>query len=263
MDERTQMIAGAECPVCNAANSGGAVWCVECGFRMASTPGETAEPAAGFALLGGAEPLPLKTGQNVVGRIQADVFLADASISRRHAVVTVGEDGVTVRDEGSSNGTRVGSATISAGEDNSILPGQTVQFGTVILRLSGPDGEEATPPIGDEPPLDTTPVGTLEGEMGEFSLHSGVNSVGRRPGNDVVIPDAFVSGFHAVVTVLEGAVIVVDSGSTNGTFVGERRLEAGEEVPLDAGQEVTFGRSAFRFVPADQLEEAPADVAGD
>lgn len=265
MDERTQMIEGATCPVCGGGNAPTAVWCADCGFRLDAAPGEVTEATPGYALLGGDAPLPLKRGTNVVGRLQADVFLSDPSISRRHAVIVVSDDGVTVKDEGSSNGTKVAGVLVPAGEERGLLPGQSVQFGTLVFQLSAPDGTPPERPAPDDI-VEGPVLGQLEGDLGTFDLKEGANSIGRRPGNDVVISDPYVSGFHAVLTVSRDGAVLVDSGSSNGTFTGDRRLSAGDEEPLKAGQEITFGRSAFRFisVEADEVppEEAETDASG-
>jgi len=265
MDERTQMIAGEVCPVCGAGNPPTSVWCVDCGFRLDTTPGEIGEAAPGYSLLGGDAPLPLKHGSNVVGRLQADVFLSDPSISRRHAVIEVSDDGVTVRDEGSSNGTKVAGVLVQAGEAHAILPGQSVQFGVLVFRLSQPDGTTPESPAPDEIP-EAPVLAHLVGDLGSFDLKEGANSVGRRPGNDIVVADPYVSGFHAVLTVSRDGALLVDSGSSNGTFAGERRLSPGDEEALEAGQEIRFGRATFRFEPIaaedETLEEAATDASG-
>ena len=74
----------------------------------------------------------------------------------------------------------------------------------------------------------------------EHELHAGLNTVGRNPTNEFRIPEASVSSFHAEITVLEadGAVIVRDLQSTNGTFVDGQPVE---EAPLAAGQSLQLG----------------------
>lgn len=69
-------------------------------------------------------------------------------------------------------------------------------------------------------------------------------SIGRAPGNNLILRDPEVSKAHAEIVVENGAFVVRDLGSSNGTFVnGEaitfRRLEPGDEVE--------FGQSQFRF----------------
>ena len=50
----------------------------------------------------------LREGENVLGREpEAALWIDDASVSRRHARIVVGQDGATVEDLGSKNGTKL------------------------------------------------------------------------------------------------------------------------------------------------------------
>jgi hypothetical protein len=77
-------------------------------------------------------------------------------------------------------------------------------------------------------------------------------TVGRARNNDIVVPDALVSKFHAYFRQLEdGAWALADAGSANGTKVGEVvLLPKGAPERVRDGDKVTFGVSAFRFVDA-------------
>ncbi len=71
-----------------------------------------------------------------------------------------------------------------------------------------------------------------------MTLKLGVNRLGRSPGNDFQIEHATISSRHCEISVEEGAILVRDCGSTNGTYVcGERVTEA----RLAAGQEFSVG----------------------
>lgn len=269
--ERTQMVGGVECPVCHAMNAPGAVWCAECGFRLGSEAGEMAEAAPGWALEGEGQRFPLKDGENVVGRLNADVFLSDPSVSRRHAVVTVTEQGVLVRDEGSSNGTKLAGEVVPAGVGiaTPVPPGSQLHFGNVPLTLVAPEGMEGLvpeAPPAPEPEPESPPVAMLTNGVDTYPLRDGPNSIGRRAENDVVISDPAVSGRHAVITVREGGATIADAGSTNGTFLEDRRLIPGAEETLVPGALVRFAGVALNYelmpqdlVPAGetQAEEAP------
>jgi len=76
-------------------------------------------------------------------------------------------------------------------------------------------------------------------------------TVGRARNNDIVVPDALVSKFHAFFRQVEGEWMLADAGSANGTKIGDLELPpkgAPERVRL--GDRVSFGVSAFRFVDA-------------
>lgn len=55
-------------------------------------------------------------------------------------------------------------------------------------------------------------------------------TIGRRPTNDVILPDDGVSGAHARLLVTGRTLTLVDQGSTNGTFVGGERVEGPRTV---------------------------------
>jgi len=77
---------------------------------------------------------PLEAGENLVGSSPGcAVRIKHPSISRRHAAVTVTEDGVSIEDLGSANGTRVGDSAITA--VTALRPGTPVRVGRVEAVL--------------------------------------------------------------------------------------------------------------------------------
>lgn len=76
--------------------------------------------------------------------------------------------------------------------------------------------------------------------------------IGSSPENDLVLDDPAVSRFHAQILVDERGYLLRDSGSKNGTFIGE--LGVGE-VYLSDGATFRAGGSELRFsLTADQAE---------
>jgi DNA-binding winged helix-turn-helix (wHTH) protein len=66
-----------------------------------------------FRLVWGRREIALDAGENLIGRDRdAVVWIDDESVSRRHARILIGEDGVTIEDLGSKNGTYVGGKRI-------------------------------------------------------------------------------------------------------------------------------------------------------
>jgi len=63
-------------------------------------------------------------------------------------------------------------------------------------------------------------------------------SIGRRPGNDWVLPDPHVSGRHARVRAIGGTFFLEDNESANGVSVNGNRLHPGEPFPLKDGDTV-------------------------
>jgi hypothetical protein len=71
-----------------------------------------------------------------------------------------------------------------------------------------------------------------------FTLQA-VTSLGRKPGNDIVLDDDFVSGEHALVSWRDGRAWIEDAGSTNGTFLNDS--EVIRPVPLSEGDIIGIG----------------------
>jgi two-component system, cell cycle response regulator len=67
---------------------------------------------------------------------------------------------------------------------------------------------------------------------------------GRDPGCDVVLRDGDVSRRHARVVPRDGGHLLVDLGSTNGTFVNGQPVR---RVELQNGTRVTLGRTTLVF----------------
>ena len=66
-------------------------------------------------------------------------------------------------------------------------------------------------------------------------------TLGRTANNDVVIPDATISKFHAYFRVTAGGYEVVDVGSRNGTRVMGRVLVAKQPAEVTIGTRLRFG----------------------
>ncbi len=75
--------------------------------------GATELPGLLYRLVWGRREIALDPGENLIGRDrEAVVWIDDESVSRRHARVSVGEEGASIEDLGSKNGTYVGGEKI-------------------------------------------------------------------------------------------------------------------------------------------------------
>lgn len=101
--------------------------------------------------------------------------------------------------------------------------------------------------------------------IAEVELDRPVLSIGRRPGNDVVLSgDAAVSGSHAQIRVDGSNIVIEDLQSTNGTSVNDAPISS---VQLNEDDVVAIGRHRLRIAasagseatlilgPEDGLEE--------
>src|SRR4051812_38341644 len=58
-----------------------------------------------------------------------------------------------------------------------------------------------------------------------YELKPGLNKLGRNPTNDFRISDPSVSSFHAELAVEDDSIRVRDLGSTNGTYIDDKKIE--------------------------------------
>jgi DNA-binding NtrC family response regulator len=83
-------------------------------------------------------------------------------------------------------------------------------------------------------------------------------TVGSERGNDLCLTDPAVSRHHCVVRVNEDGVLVRDLGSTNGTTLGEYRVES---AFLNPGARLRLGSSVLRFdVLSDEIRERLSEL---
>ncbi len=73
-------------------------------------------------------------------------------------------------------------------------------------------------------------------------------TVGTAPGNDLQLSDPTVSRFHLELSAGAGGVLVVDRGSTNGTWIGSVRVDRAVVPP---GTSLRIGRTALRALEGD------------
>jgi pSer/pThr/pTyr-binding forkhead associated (FHA) protein len=76
-------------------------------------------------------------------------------------------------------------------------------------------------------------------------------TVGRDPGNDIVLRDPKVSRHHAEIVFERGFFVLHDLASANGTFVNGKRVRV---APMTHGAKVRLGNSYGRF-----SEELPTE----
>ena len=74
---------------------------------------------------------------------------------------------------------------------------------------------------------------------------SGV-TIGRQPGNAIVLEDGRLSRRHAQLDLGPGGLVVTDLGSANGTRVNGQPLAAGQAHPLRPGDALDLGGVVLR-----------------
>ncbi|HEX5691718.1 MAG TPA: FHA domain-containing protein [Roseiflexaceae bacterium] len=72
-------------------------------------------------------------------------------------------------------------------------------------------------------------------------------TLGRTEDNDIVLDDASVSGYHAMLLIEDGEVLLLDMESAAGTSVNGMPASPDELVPLVDGDMVKVGRVLLRY----------------
>ena len=108
------------------------------------------------------------------------------------------------------------------------------------------------PTNGSGGPADGIPRAPLLIVVGGGGLQAGAQfaidgsaTIGRSPQAEVRIDDSFASARHARVYEREGLYYVEDMGSTNGTYLNERRLSAQKQ--LRGEDRIRIGDTEFRY----------------
>ena len=191
---------------------------------------------------------PIKEFPITMGRGPNNVIvLVDPKASRRHCVIEKSDEGIIIRDLGSRNGTTVNGSKI---EVSPLKEGDIIGVGDTLIYF----GKKKEVPKEKAEFCLFVVSGEHEGK--EFPLTDLPLTIGRKKGNKIVLSDERVSGEHARVDVEGERFVLVDLKSTNGTYVGGRRID--REV-LEVGMRFTISGTVFEFR---KIGEAPPADAG-
>lgn len=260
--EKTQVSAPVMCPVCQTQNLPGELYCQECGFLLSAVPGEKPSeipPERGQLKTPEGVLYPLREGENRLGRAEGDILLPHPSVSRRHALLRIEENRATLEDLGSTNGTFINRKRIPPHQPVPLRSGDEIRLGDALLIFTAEGLEETIPPSEEriEAPSITPSGAYLEAEDGtRYPIPEGVSTLGRRPENQIVIPDPYVSGCHLELTYEGGMVYLRDLNSTNGTFLNDARVPPGEKVLLSQGDVLVVGKQRLKVgIPKDEGQD--------
>jgi len=90
-----------------------------------------------------------------------------------------------------------------------------------------------------------------------YPLKVGLNTIGRSPDNDVVLPDAYVSRRHCAILVHAGdGCELHDTASKNGTFLNGRKVPG--PTHLQTGDEIRMCDRQLVFMTGDEAKAGPA-----
>lgn len=91
------------------------------------------------------------------------------------------------------------------------------------------------------------------GEQKLFSIERGKTVIGRKEDCGLRIPLGEISRRHAVLMVEEGAAVIRDLGSANGTYINNKRIT---EAELSPGDHIVIGPVVFTV----QIDGQPPEV---
>lgn len=233
-------------------------------------------------------------GELVVGRA-ADgpgLVATDRKISREHVSFEVTSDGgLQVTDLGSANGTSVNGEALSPRAPRALGAGDRVQIGDTELTVGGTPvaGGVASAPrtdVASISPIDAAakaagpieqagspssirpmPSGARGGGATADIIRDGQRvpipaagmTIGRDPGNQLVIENPSASRRHAVIVSEGGRHYVSDLGGGNGTLLNGEVLRDASRW-LNSGDSIEIGHEQLRYITGEQtmFGSAPA-----
>lgn len=105
-------------------------------------------------------------------------------------------------------------------------------------------GRAPTPPSGPVQPSHLlVTAGDLMGTR--ITLTGAPVLIGRAPDSTLVLTDDYASNRHARISLQDGMWVAEDLGSTNGTYLGQRKLDG--PVPLDMGVPLRIGKTVLEL----------------
>jgi pSer/pThr/pTyr-binding forkhead associated (FHA) protein len=125
------------------------------------------------------------------------------------------------------------------------------------LRTSGQPRIAVPPPArrkgksdtGGQRPAPGTPTHLLVTEGGLTGTRIGLTGapvlIGRANDSTLVLEDDYASTRHARISLQDGMWVVEDLGSTNGTYLGQRKLDG--PVPMEVGVPLRIGKTVLEL----------------
>ncbi len=127
-------------------------------------------------------------------------------------------------------------------------PQGTRVFSTAALRRYASEAEYVSdgPASAREPVLEGISAGL---EKRRFPLRPGRQSIGRGSDNDIIVDDPSVSASHGWIIGQQRRYVIMNTLSTNGTFVNDRRIH---EATLKHGDHIRLGHAELMFLTREQ-----------
>jgi pSer/pThr/pTyr-binding forkhead associated (FHA) protein len=213
-------------------------------------------------------PVELESGRAVLGSAsEADIILMAPGIAPRHAEIEVKGNGAKLTVANPDNVVTINGKPVVGSAD--LKPGDLVGFAGVRARAVAVEKASSSPAAkAREAEVDDDGRTKVRMALPRFVLRgvSGVTFgkifpvqatvvIGRQSECEISIPSEEVSRRHAELRVTPDGVMVEDMGSSNGTYVNDRRItrqlmKAGDELRLDT---IRF----LLLAPGQEMGQAP------
>ncbi len=220
-------------------------------------------------------------GAVTIGRDpRCTITLSDDIVSREHARVEPGTQGLQLTDLDSGNGVWLGDERVA---EATLTQGSRFRIGYTVIECVGdetPEKSATGDTLGSEQDDATAIFREAVREEPEFFVHvlsadeaagstvvevSGKSAIiGRTPECTVTVGDLGVSRKHARVEAHASGFRVTDLGSSNGTWIGDQRID--KPTFLASGQSFRVGETVVIecYLPGhDPAEAAAGPVAAD
>jgi len=192
----------------------------------------------------------------VIGRdAVSDVVVLEPAVSRRHALVQVNGDAVTVTDLGSSSGTRINGARLTPDLPSTLAPGDIIQLGRVAFTYHvGPPPPVPLQLAPEPPPAPSAPVLTIRKDIKAPARRTASRPARKRP--DAGTP-ASPGGPPWKWIAIGAAFLTVGMAGVLIGLVVQRGGEGTDEPPTASRDLQQPEPSAPESVPTKQAEKEP------
>lgn len=237
------------------------------------------------SLVDGREYAVSDAGITMGREVGNDIVLASSEVSRKHASIAPAANGYLLTDHSTNgvwvNGTRISGTQLLGRGDVLKMGTDEFRFYADVAKAAPapapapepapapapvpiPTPTPATAPVSESEPVAAprsgrVPLATLEikaeGPLKgmKFDLHAALTNIGRGEHNDIAIRDESISDSHAKLQKRSDGWWVVDQGSTNGTYIGGRRVQG--EQKIEGAPDLRFGGIKMTFRPSAQAAE--------
>lgn len=212
-----------------------------------------ADPATGIVQ----EHVLVEGATATIGRSSTnDICIPEQHVSRQHAVINYRDGIFMIHDLGSANGTFVNDEPIK--DAYPLFSGDKIRLYVPVLEFSATVSEEDQRRAEEKGTLITASINTGHGQLlittGPQEGHAiplllKEVTVGRATSNatwEIGLQDPSVSRPHARMRLVEGAWVLYDLGSSNGTMINSSPVtEKGRA--LNDGDIITFGSTMVLY----------------